>query len=222
VKFAVDILDEGFLRPNVKITVTKASFEYKKEDGDAGEGEGTSGPNVHKKKPKLTQAQIKVARNAVKQALLWNEDDDIGVSKSAALRIIVLEGMFHPHDFSQLANSLANDEEDLQQEIAEECEKFGAIDKITLFARNPRGIVVVKFSTSFAAQECIRVMNGRFFAGRKIKCYFWDGVSNYSITTEQKQEEEEEKQEASRLDEFGDWLEQDQADLPEEFQLRSE
>jgi hypothetical protein len=36
--------------------------------------------------------QVKVAKSAIKQALTWNEDDDIGVSKAAALRIVVLEG----------------------------------------------------------------------------------------------------------------------------------
>jgi hypothetical protein len=35
-------------------------------------------------------------------------------------------------------------------------------------------------------------------------------------------EKEEEKQETSRLDEFGDWLDQDQEDLPEEFCLNVE
>lgn len=36
---------------------------------------------------------MKVARSAIKQALTWNEDDDIGVAKAAALRIVVLEGI---------------------------------------------------------------------------------------------------------------------------------
>ena len=35
-------------------------------------------------------------------------------------------------------------------------------------------------------------------------------------------EKEEEKQETSRLDEFGDWLDQDQEELPEEFRLNVE
>lgn len=38
--------------------------------------------------------QVKVAKSAIKQALTWNEDDDIGVSKAAALRIVVLEGTY--------------------------------------------------------------------------------------------------------------------------------
>lgn len=209
VKLAVDILDGGFLRPNVQITVTKASFDNKAD-------QPAQGP-----KKRITQAQLKVARNATKQALVWNEDDDIGVSKGAALRIIVLEGMFNPEELAHDAK-LADD---LEADIASECEKFGTIDKVTMFTQNPKGVVIIKFSTSFAAQECIRVMNGRFFAGSKIKCYFWDGVANFSVlpgSSSVQKMEEEEKQEASRLDEFGDWLEQEQEDLPEEFQLRTE
>jgi Holliday junction resolvase RusA-like endonuclease len=44
-------------------------------------------------RPKLSQAQVKVAKHAMRQALAWNEDDDMGVSKSTALKIVVLEGM---------------------------------------------------------------------------------------------------------------------------------
>jgi hypothetical protein len=36
------------------------------------------------------------------------------------------------------------------------------------------------------------------------------------------QMEKEEQAENARLDEFGDWLDQEQEELPEEFQLRVE
>ena len=36
------------------------------------------------------------------------------------------------------------------------------------------------------------------------------------------EEKEVEKKEATRLDDFGDWLDQDQEDLPEEFRLNVE
>lgn len=66
-------------------------------------------------------------------------------------------------------------------------------------------------------------MNCRFFGGKQLKSYFWDGVTNYSVTGHSAlREEEEEKAEAARLDEFGDWLENEQEDLPEEFKLRTE
>lgn len=83
-----------------------------------------------------------------------------GVSRAAALRIIVIEGLFKPSDFLDPTFS-----DELESDIASECEKCGAIEKLTFFSSNPRGIAVVKFGTSYAAQECIRLMNGRFFAG---------------------------------------------------------
>jgi HIV Tat-specific factor 1 len=218
VKLAIDIFDGGYLRPNVKINVSKATFDHTTHTEQS-----NSSSSSGQRKPKLTSAQIKVARNAAKQALVWNEDDDIGVSKSSALRIVVLEGMFTP---AELANddNLTNE---LEEDIAAECSKLGTIEKVTIFSKNPKGVVVIKFSTSYAAQECIRVMNGRFFGGKKIKSYFWDGVTNYSMVSAAdggglEKLDQEEKEEESRLDEFGDWLEKDQEELPEEFQLRTE
>ncbi len=59
--------------------------------------------------------------------------------------------------------------------------------------------------------------------GNKLKSYFWDGVANYSVTGQSEAAQEEaEKQEENRLDEFGDWLENNDEELPEEFRLRTE
>lgn len=222
VHLAVDILNGGYIRASHQITVTRADFQPSgnaaQQDSNTGSSDGHNHAQKAAYRPSLSQAQVKVAKSAIKQALTWNEDDDIGVSKAAALRIVVLEGLFKPQDF---LNPTFSDE--LEADIASECEKLGVLEKLTFFSSNPRGIVVVKFSTSYAAQECIRVMNGRYFGGQRLKCYFWDGVSNYSVTgSSAAQEEEEEKQEASRLDEFGDWLEQEQEELPEEFRVRTE
>ena len=168
-KLAIDILNGGFIRPAFQIQVTRADFS-----AIAAQGQGSGG-----RRPALSQAQVKVARTAMKQALAWNEDDDSGVNKAAALRIIVLEGMFSPSDFEQEDDTF---ERELQEDIATECGKCGVVEKITVFSQNVRGIVVVKFTTTFAAQECIKLMHGRFFGGRKIKCFFWDGVTNYTVT----------------------------------------
>ena len=137
--------------------------------------------------------------------------------KSKALKIIVLEGIFRPSDFAQNPDF----EKELEEDISTECEKFGEIEKITVFSSSPQGVIIVKFATSFAAQECIKVMNGRFFGGLQIKCFFWDGSTNYAAVPMQVQEAEERVEEA-RLDEFGDWLEKGQDDLPEEFRLKVE
>ena len=60
-------------------------------------------------------------------------------------------------------------------------------------------------------------MDGRFFGGRKIRSYFWDGVTDFTVA---KSEILIEKEELKRLDEFGDYL--DNQELSEEFQLRTE
>jgi len=225
VQLAIDILNGGFIRVGYQVTVSRASFAGTVQADASGNGNNMNGSirgqSSDKKKDRqiLSQAQVKVARSAIKQALTWNEDDDIGISKSAALKIVVLQGLFHPQDFIENINF----SDELEEDIAMECSKCGNIEKITVFSTNPRGVVIVKFSTSFAAQECIKLMNGRYFGGKKILCFFWDGVTNYSVVVKSdKQEDEEEKLEEHRLDEFGDWLEQNQEELPEEFILRTE
>ena len=220
VDLALNVLSGGYIRPNYLITVTEADFssvKAKTEEATTSSGSGDV-KEIHKRsRPIITAAQRKVAHTAMRQALSWNEDDDTGFNKSKALKIVVLEGLFEPKQF--LAD--AGFEEELQNDLASECEKCGEIDKITLFSKHPKGIVIVKFKTAFAAQECVRLMDGRFFGGKVLKSYYWDGTTNYSLAgmPDQSAEQEVEKQ---RLDEFGNWLEQEQEDLPEEFQLKVE
>lgn len=213
-KTAIEFLDGGYIRPSHKVTVTQADFTSNSSDAAKSSNDSRSAG-----KPKLSQAQMKVAKSAMKQALAWNEDDDIGVSKSSALKIVVIEGMFEPKDF----DSDPNFEKDLEQDIVSACEECGAVEKLTVFSQNPRGIAIVKFATSYAAQECTKLLNGRFYAKRKLRCYFWDGVTNYSITAQSVQDVDQEEQvEKERLDEFGDWLEDQQEELPDEFKLQVE
>jgi hypothetical protein len=83
--------------------------------------------------------------------------------------------MFDPSDF--------NDETfsgELETDVALECGKCGQIEKITVFSKHPNGVVIVKFNTSYASQECVKLMNGRFFGGKKLRCYFWDGATDFT------------------------------------------
>ena len=85
VKLAVDVLSGGFLRPTHQVTVTRADFtsaDANNNNNNGGEGHHLSAAGNNKPhqayKPNLSQAQVKVAKSAIKQALTWNEDDDIG------------------------------------------------------------------------------------------------------------------------------------------------
>jgi len=45
-------------------------------------------------------------------------------------------------------------------------------------------------------------MNGRYFDGREIECAYWDGETNYKSSVGTHMIEN------GRIDEFGNWLEQ--------------
>ena len=91
-------------------------------------------------------------------------------------------------------------EKELQEDIHGECSKIGEVSKITLFAKHVDGVVVIKFASSGSAARCVEVMNGRFFAGRKLECGFWDGT-NYT-------HRESQKEENKRAEKFEEWLEE--------------
>jgi len=65
---------------------------------------------------------------------------------------------------------------DLRSEIEA---KIGPIQKVEFFRQNPNGVVKIKFMSALHAEECIKLMNGRFFDGREIKSYYWDGKTDY-------------------------------------------
>jgi hypothetical protein len=95
---ALDVLHEGYIRPGFQITVKKAEFQASSaqvdvaEDGPQTQNQNQNPNQFKQSRPKLSQAQVKVAKSAMRQALTWNEDDDMGLSKSKALKIVVLEG----------------------------------------------------------------------------------------------------------------------------------
>ena len=199
VDLCLQVLDEGQLRPSVVIHVERAKFTQKGEAFDPS------------KRRRVTEAGRRVAKAAAEQALAWNEDDDSGATglRKGGLKIVVIEGMFVPSDFDD-----PSFEGELEQELAGELEqKVGDPEKITLFTKNPKGVVVIKFKTSFAAEECVKLMDGRYFAERKLSSYYWDGTTDFTF-------KEEEKEEQKRLDTFGDWIEDQE--LPEELEMRVE
>ncbi|KAK1931989.1 HIV Tat-specific factor 1 [Phytophthora citrophthora] len=178
VELAVQLLDKSQIRPEWPIDVSPAVFQQKE------------GVFVKRKKLKIdTRAKIKMFEK--EKALSWNEGE---VSDPAGLRIVVIKHMFTPAEIEDEAY-----EKELQEDIHDECLKIGEVSKITLFAKHVDGVVVIKFASSGSAARCIEIMNGRFFAGRKLECGFWDGTD---YTHRESTNEEKE-----RADKFKEWLE---------------
>lgn len=235
---AVNVLSEGYLRLNCMVNVTRAAFQ---EAGGAGGAAAAASAAGGKRKGKggggakgksgdsggPTSAQLKTAYAATKQALSWAEDDDCGIISALALKIVVLEGLFSPSDFDKGGDDGGEFEQRLERDIATKCGAFGDIEKITVFSKHPKGVTIVKYSKAFAAQECVRALNGQ----QGLRVYYWDGSTNFDLVPSAggkrgrdagDSEEEREREEKRRLEEFGAWLDQEQEELPEEFQLRHE
>merc|ERR1719188_1715129 len=70
---------------------------------------------------------------------------------------------------------------ELAEEVREECEKVGQVAKVTPLERHKQGIVCVKFKNSSSAEECIQVMDGRYFAGRTVEASFYDGKTDLRV-----------------------------------------
>ena len=227
VALALQVLDEAPFRdsallsnskdkPNpYKVSVQKAKFEQHGEYA-----------KQRDKKKRISQAQRKVARMAAKQAVDWDEGDFNGrlTGGLKGLHIIVLKRMFQPHELAG-----GDEKEDdsvlakLEKEVRTSCEKHGNVEKITVFSKNPQGVVVVKFTQPPAASEAVKAWDGRSFSlvnqERKVEATFWDGVEDYTVRDNKKDEAEMEK----RHEAFGAWLEgQAEEELPEELRLQVE
>lgn len=60
---------------------------------------------------------------------------------------------------------------ELKEDVSHECKKFGTLEHIGV-EKNTDGQVFLQFSDKKGASNCKKVMNGRFFGGKKLECDF--------------------------------------------------
>merc|ERR1712203_594691 len=70
-------------------------------------------------------------------------------------------------------------DEDLEEETADEAKKYGKLEKCTIKEieglSDDRAVrIFLCFETVEAATKCFSDMNGRFFAGRKVRAEYYD------------------------------------------------
>lgn len=88
----------------------------------------------------------------------------------------MVKNLFHPREAAATPGFF----DELQEDLGEECGRLGHLEKVTIFERHPEGVVILKYATAFAAEQCVKLMNNRFFAGRKLQCFYWDGATDYT------------------------------------------
>lgn len=171
VELAVKFLHEHELRPKCTLCVQQADFV-----------EPERGPKLSKEELEKLAATRKAgnaanvkkfiaAKNAQKEAVGWGQDTDDGTGR----RIVVLKHMYTLEEAVAGGNDFYIE---LADEIGEEAARIGQVLKVTPIEGHKLGVVCIKFKTSAEAEECIRVMDGRFFGGQTVEASFYDGVSD--------------------------------------------
>lgn len=230
VTLAVQMLDETDLRFGVpadegKMRVQAADFSYKekaKGENGAENGNGRSKQlsardkkKVVKKTQKLNKYEEKLerARRGSKLTLAskladWDDDDPSAILAAQNAKrfekVVILKHMFTLEELEEDPAALL----ELKEDIREECEKLGEVTNLTLYDKEADGVVSVKFKAVESAQACVRVMDGRFFAGQRVIAYIYDGNERFRKSGA-KAAGEEDEDEKKRLEKFGDWLEND-------------
>lgn len=204
VSLAVTMLDDAELRIGVdktRMSVQKADFTHKQPQH--AEVKDVAPRVVDKKKAtkRIGKMQKKLEE--------WGSDDDFGPSREApkkadiasTSRVVVLKHMFSLAELDEDASLLL----DLKEDVREECSNLGDVTNVVLFDKEPDGIMTVKFRDPVSAQACVIKMNGRFFGGRRIEAWVYDGKQRYRRTGDRNAEDGEEDEKA-RLDAFSEWL----------------
>lgn len=68
---------------------------------------------------------------------------------------------------------------EIKEEIRDECSKLGTVTNVVLFDAEPDGVASVRFADEEAARACVRLMDGRFFAGSRVEAYVADGAEKF-------------------------------------------
>ncbi|RZF46519.1 hypothetical protein LSTR_LSTR009301 [Laodelphax striatellus] len=171
VELALNLLD-GYNFKDHRIKVERAKFTMK---GDAYD------PNLKPKKKNKKKDKEKMKK--IHEKLFDWRPDKLRGMRPRNESVVILKNLFTPEMFDKDVKLIL----EFQQDIREECQKCGAIRRITVHDRHPEGVAQINFKEVEAADACIQLMNGRWFGQRKITAEAWDGKTKYKI-----QETEEE------------------------------
>lgn len=133
----------------------------------------------------------------------WSDDEipQTVVNKKYE-KVVILKHMFSLSELEEDPEAL----QEITADIRDECEKLGEVANITVYDREKDGVVSVKFEEKEAADACVKLMDGRMFAGERVEAYIFDGSERFRKKRKETGNKDEEEQ--KRLDAFGDWLEE--------------
>ncbi|KAJ6259147.1 hypothetical protein Dda_6045 [Drechslerella dactyloides] len=201
VNLAIQMLDDTDFRMGVgdaggRLRVQAADYSYKaQQDAPADK--------------KMTRDKKKIIAKSQKlnnKLADWDDDDPApaGTRASKYDKVAILKHMFTLQELAEDPAAML----DIKEDIREECGKLGDVTNVTLYDEEEAGVVSVRFANEQSAQACVRMMDGRHFAGAKVEAYIYDGQERFKKS----KTKESEADEKARLDQFGAWLEEEGED----------
>ncbi|KAL3480148.1 hypothetical protein BJX99DRAFT_35712 [Aspergillus californicus] len=208
VNLAIQMLDDSDFRlgvtgPQGPMRVQAADFSFKSQK------EAPTKTNMRDKKKIIKRTQK--LNNKLTD---WDDDEPAALvdTNSKFEKVVILKHMFTLQELDDDPAAIL----DIKEDIREECSKLGEVTNVVLYDKEQDGVVSVRFSSPEAAQNCVKLMNGRFFGGIAVVAYISDGSERFRKTNEKRAALEdlaekgfdaEDEDENQRLDEFGTWLE---------------
>lgn len=161
---------------------SKIMSKYGWEEGK-GLGKASQGISTALSVEKTSKRGGKIVNLAAEQEQLLEEEKKKAQSMAELMKnptkVVLLQNMVGPGDV----------DEDLQPEVAEECAKYGEVERCLIF-EIPHGVseeeavrIFVAFNRMEAAIKAVIDLNGRFFGGRIVKASFFseERFSSYDL-----------------------------------------
>ncbi|RKP01650.1 hypothetical protein CXG81DRAFT_754, partial [Caulochytrium protostelioides] len=188
VDLAITLLDDRPFREPAdrdapRMRVTEAEFKPKPsaEPPEAAAAAARRPPDAPRGLLGLSRAAQRQQKQkhlrALQNKLEWF-DDSVPQLSQKAQRTVVLTGLFTLAELAADVTLLL----DLQEDVREECARFGEVTSVIVFDREPRGVVMVRFREQPSADVCVACMRGRWFGGQRIGAAIWDGATRFRRT----------------------------------------
>ncbi|XP_054164097.1 HIV Tat-specific factor 1 homolog [Oppia nitens] len=184
IPLALSILDEYVFKDKT-LHVERAKFSLK----------GDYNPSLKQKRKKKDKQKEK---KKIERLLDWRPEK-ITVERPKSEKTVIIKNMFDPKEFLEEPKLILEYRSDLRDECTEKC---GSVKRVDIYDCHPEGVAAIVFNEFEGAEQCVQLMNGRFFAGRRLTACHWDGKTRYKI-------EETEEEAEKRIKQWDEFLERD-------------
>lgn len=120
-------------------------------------------------------------------------------------KTVIIKNMFSPQEFLREPKLILEYRRDLQDECGDRC---GPVKRVDVYDCHPEGVAAIVFQEFAGADQCVQLMNGRFFAGRRLTAHLWDGRAKYKV-------DETEEEAEQRLRQWEEFLEREEQEAKE-------